>query len=153
MLPSFDYAYTPEKPVLGGELNFDVNARVMTARNWTRDSIATDVYAVRGIEGEDSRVTAEAEWKRTFITGRRPGDNTAAAFQGDTSMVDDSDMSAQSIREMAMHPRNRCGHGYSQPVLSLHGDRRNGTALACPVLDQQRHPCAGADGANLCPSG
>ena len=30
VLPSFDYSYTPDEPVFGGELNFDVNARVIT---------------------------------------------------------------------------------------------------------------------------
>ena len=29
VLPSFDYAYTPDASVFGGELNFDVNARVI----------------------------------------------------------------------------------------------------------------------------
>ena len=29
VLPTFDYSYTPDEPVYGGELNFDVNARVI----------------------------------------------------------------------------------------------------------------------------
>lgn len=33
VLPSFDYAYTPEEPVLGGELNIDVNARELKRDN------------------------------------------------------------------------------------------------------------------------
>ena len=30
VLPNFDYSYTPDEPVFGGELNFDLNARVIT---------------------------------------------------------------------------------------------------------------------------
>src|SRR5690606_20339792 len=29
VLPSFDYSFTPDEPVFGGELNFDLNARVI----------------------------------------------------------------------------------------------------------------------------
>ncbi len=30
VLPSFDYSYTPDEPVFGGELNLDLNARVIS---------------------------------------------------------------------------------------------------------------------------
>jgi len=104
VLPSFDYSVTPETPVLGGELNFDVSARVLSRSELDRAIDRYGVYAVRGIEGEDGRVTAEAEWKRTIITGAGLVITPLLHVQGDTSMVNESDLSAQSIREMAMYP-------------------------------------------------
>lgn len=65
VLPSFDYSYTPDSPVLGGELNFDVNARVINRDRF--DGIST-VPVVRGVEGTNSRLTAAAEWKKSIFT-------------------------------------------------------------------------------------
>ncbi len=70
VLPTLDYSYTPDAPVMGGELNIDVNLRSLH-----RDTLDFRDYAgstgpqtaVRGIEGSSTRLTAEAEWKRSFI--------------------------------------------------------------------------------------
>ena len=71
VLPSFDYSYTPDEPVFGGELNFDLNARVIN-RSELDDSPATIPRSMRTSSAAsralDSRLTAEAEWKRSFIT-------------------------------------------------------------------------------------
>src|SRR5690606_30261989 len=68
VLPSFDYSYTPDESVFGGELNLDLNARVIS-----RDKLDVKLSetnpavfdAVNGIENTSSRLTAEAEWKRS----------------------------------------------------------------------------------------
>lgn len=65
VLPSFDYSYTPDEPVAGGQLTFDVNAQSLI-RNHLDDMLSTPL--VRGIEGSDQRLTAKAEWKRSFVT-------------------------------------------------------------------------------------
>ncbi|MEO3387707.1 LPS-assembly protein LptD [Mesorhizobium sp. CAU 1741] len=70
VLPSFDYAFTPDNSIAGGELNIDVNVQgirrdQLDATNFTIDGRPQSM--VQGIEGTSGRVTAEAEWKRSFI--------------------------------------------------------------------------------------
>ncbi len=65
LLPSFDYSYTPDQPVFGGELNFDMNAQVI---HRSALDYFPDVPSVRGVEGNDGRLTAEAEWQKSLIT-------------------------------------------------------------------------------------
>src|SRR5690606_18289785 len=65
VLPSFDYSYTPDEPIAGGELNIDVNARSIYRSN-EDDALFTP--AVPGVEGMNSRATAEAEWRRSWTT-------------------------------------------------------------------------------------
>ncbi len=85
VLPSFDYSYTPDESVAGGELNIDINAQgiyrsrldqICTGVNTSGSIVRVDCAApafpilqsrVRGIEGTSGRVTAEAEWKRSVI--------------------------------------------------------------------------------------
>jgi LPS-assembly protein len=61
-----DYEYTAPKPVAGGELSATIN---LTNINRNRED-AIDINGVdrfRGLEGTAHRLTAEAEWKKTFI--------------------------------------------------------------------------------------
>ena len=94
VLPSFDYAYTPDAPVAGGELNIDVNAQNLYRPTLHTAPISplpgqslpiptTDIN-VPGIQGSTGRLTAEAEWKRSFIA---PGGlvlTPLLALRGDT---------------------------------------------------------------------
>src|SRR5690606_21046264 len=90
VLPSFDYSYTPDEPVFGGELNLDLNARVIS-----RDKLDVKLSetnpavfdAVNGIENTSSRLTAEAEWKRSFITDGGLVMTPLLAFQADSTHV------------------------------------------------------------------
>ena len=77
MLPSFDYSYTPDEPVAGGELTVNVNAREIVRDEL--DCVFRRVPLVRGIEGQTGRVTAEAEWKTSIVTGGRPGGDAACS--------------------------------------------------------------------------
>ncbi|TWG93751.1 LPS-assembly protein [Mesorhizobium sp. J18] len=80
VLPNFDYAYTPDEPVAGGELNIDVNAQLLD-----RDEMQSTLFAfdldgeggdsaidlaerIPGPEGTTGRLTAEAEWRRSLVT-------------------------------------------------------------------------------------
>ena len=68
VLPSFDYSYTPDQPVLGGELNIDVNAQGIHRRRLSPDSTLIGPGSnISGLQGTSGRITAEAEWKRSFI--------------------------------------------------------------------------------------
>ncbi|MBY5397314.1 LPS-assembly protein LptD [Rhizobium leguminosarum] len=65
--PSLDYHYVAPQPLAGGELSADIN---LTNISRTHD----DFYTVdgfdrfRGLKGQTSRLTAELQWKRTYVT-------------------------------------------------------------------------------------
>lgn len=64
VLPKFEYSKTFDAPVAGGELSFGIDAQSLY-RNTSDISPARP--AVRGIAGENGRITAEVEWKRQII--------------------------------------------------------------------------------------
>ncbi|MCO5145892.1 MAG: LPS-assembly protein LptD [Aquamicrobium sp.] len=71
VLPTLDYSYTPDAPIAGGELNIDVNLRSLHRGMLDAPTYIGSINpqtAVRGIDGSSTRLTAEAEWKRSFIT-------------------------------------------------------------------------------------
>lgn len=102
VLPSLDYAYIPDMSVAGGQLSLNVNARVIS-----RDSLdkaldsASNVERVRGIEGQSGRLTAEAEWKRTFTTDGGLQLTPLLALRGDASYLNASSASLAAINQMA----------------------------------------------------
>jgi LPS-assembly protein len=107
VLPTFDYAYTPDQPVFGGELNLDVNLHVLTRSDL--DETASAAFPafeerVRGVEGETSRLTAAMEWKRSMITDGGLVLTPLLAFQADTIHVDQSSASVAAINSMAANP-------------------------------------------------
>jgi LPS-assembly protein len=70
VLPSFDYAYTPDEPIAGGELTISVNAQSISRSELDTTAFLVDGQPQRrvtGIDGHSTRVTAEAEWKRSVI--------------------------------------------------------------------------------------
>nr|WP_274424464.1 LPS-assembly protein LptD [Chelativorans sp. YIM 93263] len=73
VLPNLDYTYTADEPVAGGELTFDVNAQNlyreegMSPTTWYREH-TIEGTKVQGLEGKSGRLTAEAEWKRSFTS-------------------------------------------------------------------------------------
>jgi LPS-assembly protein len=106
VLPSLDYAYIPETPLAGGQLSFNLNARAIH-----RDSLdkaftlgSTDVQSIGGIEGDSGRITAEAEWKRTFITDGGLVITPMLAFQADANYVNASTGSIAAVNSMANNP-------------------------------------------------
>jgi len=102
VLPSLDYAYIPDMSVAGGQLSFNVNARVISRdRLDTAFDDAANVERVRGIEGQSSRLTAEAEWKRTFTTDGGLQLTPLLALRGDAGYVNANSASLAAINEMA----------------------------------------------------
>jgi LPS-assembly protein len=109
VLPSFDYAYIPDTPVAGGQLSLNFNARALHRSNLDRAFMTpydstSDVQRVRGIEGESARLTAEAEWKRSFITEGGMVFTPLLAFQADGNYVNASSASLDAINDMAANP-------------------------------------------------
>ncbi len=98
VLPTWDYSFTPDEPVAGGELNIDFNARTLY-----RDEIDNlpSRPAVRGVDGTTGRLTAEAEWKRTFISDGGLVITPLLAFQADSTFVNQSTASVDAINAMA----------------------------------------------------
>ncbi|HRP78921.1 MAG TPA: LPS-assembly protein LptD [Aquamicrobium sp.] len=102
VLPTLDYSYTPDQPVMGGELNIDVNLRSLhrdTLDAFTYAGSINPQTAIRGIEGSSTRLTAEAEWKRSFVT---PGGLMLTPMlhaRGDAIGVDYAGGSAAAIND------------------------------------------------------
>lgn len=106
VLPSFDYAYIPDASFAGGQLSFNVNARSLSRSRIdqafkTPYVPASGVQRVRGIEGESGRLTAEAEWKRSFITDGGMVFTPLLAFQADGNYLNASSASLTEIDKMA----------------------------------------------------
>jgi LPS-assembly protein len=116
VLPSFDYSYTPDQPIAGGELNIDINSRSVLRNDLDCSLPNTDIDFrciptggddspfVRGIEGDSTRLTAEAEWKRSYITDGGLVVTPLLALQADTTYVSQTDRSIQAINDMAGDP-------------------------------------------------
>lgn len=72
VLPSFDYQVTPDEPVGGGELTLRMNAQSLYRDRLDRASVDPEDPSLtpnlRGLDGNSTRLTAEAEWKRSIIT-------------------------------------------------------------------------------------
>ena len=105
VLPSFDYSYTPDESVMGGELNIDVNVQGIYRNRLDQTAIYAGANGpqsrLRGIEGTSGRVTAEAEWKRSFIA---PGGLLLTPIlhaRGDAIGVDYSAGSQAAIAQIA----------------------------------------------------
>lgn len=64
VLPSFDYSYIPDEAIAGGELKLNINLQSLHRRMMDQPTDGR----ILGIKGSSTRLTAEAEWKRTFIT-------------------------------------------------------------------------------------
>ncbi|WP_204251955.1 LPS-assembly protein LptD [Phyllobacterium zundukense] len=106
VLPSLDYAYTPTQSVAGGELNFDVN---LQALHRDREDGTTPIGLTRsgylsGAEGNNGRITAEAEWKRSFISDNGLVITPLLALRGDGMYVDSDSIGvtrSEAFRAMA----------------------------------------------------
>lgn len=65
---TLDYSYTPDEPVFGGELNLDLNAQGISRSELGPDPSTIALGSnISGLEGNSARLTAEAEWKRSFV--------------------------------------------------------------------------------------
>jgi len=133
VLPSLDYTKTVED-VGGGQIRFDMN---VTGISRERQDIARaaaprpgrpplppgidpgEIYRVGGIEGQDGRVTAQAEWKREMV-----GDNgfvvsPILSVRGDGIYSNPNQASIDAITQMA---GNLNGTPYSyDPALAYSG--------------------------------
>jgi LPS-assembly protein len=105
VLPSFDYSYTPDESIAGGELNLDVNSRSIYRTELDDLTYDTDggerTDVIPGIEGYSGRVTAEGEWKRSFVTDGGLVLTPLLAFQADTTYVNQTSNSVAAVNALA----------------------------------------------------
>ncbi|GAB4349810.1 MAG: LPS-assembly protein LptD [Oricola sp.] len=91
VLPSLDYEIVAPRPVAGGELDFNMNVRGISRDATDRRGASGDAgFATRGVDGKTARITAETEWKRTFIAPGGLAVTPIVAAQGDTNFLDTS---------------------------------------------------------------
>jgi LPS-assembly protein len=97
VLPSLDYAYTVDRPVAGGELNIDVNSRLIS-----RDGLDATRGGTRvaGPAGDSGRLTAEMEWKRSLVTDHGMVVTPLLALRGDVGYTDYSMGTLAAIQNM-----------------------------------------------------
>ncbi|KQU91290.1 Organic solvent tolerance protein [Mesorhizobium sp. Root695] len=100
VLPSLDYAYIPDVSVAGGQLSLNVNARVIRRDDLDKTRFVP-TQRVPGIEGDSGRLTAEAEWKRSFVTDGGLVLTPLLALQGDVDYLNASSASLNAINDMA----------------------------------------------------
>jgi len=91
VLPSIDYEIVAPRPVAGGELAFNMNVRGIS-RDTTdqRGTFGDAGFATRGVDGKTARITADTEWKRTYVTRGGLAITPIVAAQGDTNFIDTS---------------------------------------------------------------
>jgi LPS-assembly protein len=105
--PVLDYTYTLDRPILGGELGYNVNLTSLSRRAASFDAISQTAVAnslcspatadpavkvpanclLRGTPGTYSRVSAEAHWRRQFIDPYGQVITPFASVKADTSAV------------------------------------------------------------------
>ena len=101
---SSDYSWTAPGPVLGGELNVDINARGISRDE--SDKITNPALNgfgnLIGATGASTRFTLEAEWKRTVIVPGGLAVTPLFALRGDSDLVDSADLArSEAFRGMA----------------------------------------------------
>ncbi len=82
VLPVLDYKYIAPKSVLGGELSFTTNFTSISRTNSDVNTVGTS-NRFQGLAGYTSRLSAELQWRRTFVV---PGGlllTPLAALRGD----------------------------------------------------------------------
>lgn len=82
-LPSFDYHYIVDAPVIGGELSFDANAVVLSRNK------LDPIGAGRPVSRKHSRLVAQANWRKQIIDGIGEVFTPFAYGRGDVYHIDE----------------------------------------------------------------
>lgn len=133
VLPSFDYTRTLDRSVAGGQLRFDVNGQGI----YREEEMVAD--KLQGLAGKSGRLTAEAEWKRSFTTKQGLVLTPILHARGDGIFADYEDQSLASINSFA------AANGYGTDVQSSYfrGIATAGLEARWPIL------FAGAGGSHV----
>lgn len=85
--PAIDYRYFVPDPVYGGELSLTTNLTSLTRRDEDAYALGSSVR-FPGLEGTYTRLSTEAEWKRTFTLDSGLQLTPLAALRGDVLSTD-----------------------------------------------------------------
>ncbi|MGB8816791.1 MAG: LPS-assembly protein LptD [Rhizobiaceae bacterium] len=101
-----DYSWTAPNPVIGGELNIDINARTIRRDEDSRGGANTNyVSNIYGGEGSSNRISMEAEWKRRITIPGGIAVSPILVLRGDGDLTDINDpagiVRAEAFRSMA----------------------------------------------------
>lgn len=99
VLPTLDYSRIHGDPVWGGELSFDVNFRGIYR---DEEHYLPGRHAIPGVGGKSARLTAEAEWKRSFITDQGLVITPSLHVRGDAIHFDPSFAGEANIADAAL---------------------------------------------------
>ncbi len=97
-----DYSWTAPQSVYGGELNFDMSARATHRSLLDKIVAGTGTGNIPGLSGKSERLSAELEWKRTFITQGGLSISPLLALRGDGDLLNTADLTrTAALRGMA----------------------------------------------------
>ncbi|MDN5926114.1 MAG: LPS-assembly protein LptD [Hyphomicrobiales bacterium] len=101
VMPSLDYSYTPDESVAGGELTFNAGIQSLYRSELDASPSITAPQRIYGIDGSDTRFTAEAKWRRQFITDLGIVITPSLGLRGDAIYANYSGSSLTAINAMA----------------------------------------------------
>lgn len=130
VLPTFDYSWTADEPVLGGELSIDANARAIS-----RNRADQDFVALRGADGFNSRLSSEVEWKRTYIAPGGVAVTALLAARGDAFNMNSTAVGTILAFDPAADARTAFYRGMATAGLELRWPILFSTTSATHVLE------------------
>ncbi|MBB3144054.1 LPS-assembly protein [Phyllobacterium trifolii] len=148
VLPSLDYAYTPTQSVAGGELNFNLNLQALHRDKFDGNFSGVDRTGyIAGIEGDDGRITGEAEWKRSFITPSGLVITPLLALRGDGVYADgtfvESDGSIGEVRSNDFRAMATAGLETKWPILFTAANSSHVLEPTAQLFVRNNEPYAG----------
>lgn len=119
VLPVVDYDYVFADPVLNGELSFSGNVTSLT-RAETDAFRANGVNRFRGVDGTFSRVSLQANWRRTFIDPLGQSFTPFAYAKGDLFFLASQDPAVTAMTDDAFVARGMPAVGleYRYPFIA-----------------------------------
>jgi LPS-assembly protein len=109
-----DYSWTAPNPILGGELNYDLNIRGIRRSAQESDTVAGPAFGnIAGLEGSSARFSSELEWKRTFIAPGGLAITPIFAARTNTDLID----TASLVRSQAFRGLATAGLDVRWPIL------------------------------------
>ena len=163
--PVIDYDYMFGQPILGGELSFSSNLTSLTAQAADFDAItpaatSTALCAItsadpasrrrnncllRGVPGTYTRVSAEANWRRTIIDPFGQMFTPFVSARGDVASVDITDDAGRVNFITTGQNRGRAVHADRRPRISLSLHQRAVLGHADHRADRADHRAAERD--------
>ena len=117
--PSLDYNFIKSKPVFGGQLSLDINATSLQRRRANIVTLTPGVTRHAGLAGDSTRLSVDAEWKRTFNNTMGMMLTPSLSLRGDAFFVNASTATSPANLSQGSHFRGMptLGLEYRWPIL------------------------------------